>query len=308
MTNNNQKTNYLIFNVPEIDKRKWIKQNYDFCFKTLWTIQYNDFLKSEDNDLLLNKLVINSNNYIDDKKDDIEYPWLMINWLKIDFYYFWFHQIKANMTLKDLLYIYYHFLFWVDLYTYREITFDENWNNIGVNFYIINSFYKQKELKTLSDFLIEQKPAGWEEPSEKTKRLASKIESYKRTIDIYEKWKWKTVDVYEIKENDKIKKQIIITPILVQVNNQTDINSLKKIFVVNKYDDSENEEQKEKVIKTGEFFDYFIATSKRKSQEPEPEIERIKENILKLWNKNNISEKEINKGIDFVNNFLSNIL
>lgn len=306
MTNNNQKTNYLIFNVPEIDKRKWIKQSYDFCFKTLWVIQYNDFLKSEDNYLLLNKLVINSNNYVDDKKDDIEYPWLIINWLKIDFYYFWFHQIKANMILKDLLYIYYHFLFWVDLYTYREITFDENWNNIGVNFYIINSFYKQKELKTLSDFLIEQKPAGWEEPNEKTKRLSSKIESYKRTIEIYEKWKWKTVDVYEIKENDKTKKQIIITPILVQVNNQTDINSLKKILVVNKYDDSEDEEQKEKVIKTGEFFDYFIASSKRKA--PELKIEKIKEDILKLWDKNNISEKEINKGIDFVNNFLSNIL
>ncbi|MBW7954415.1 hypothetical protein H3C61_01250 [Candidatus Gracilibacteria bacterium] len=306
MTNNNQKTNYLIFNVPEIDKRKGIKQNYDFCFKTLGVIQYNDFLKSEDNYLLLNKLVINSNNYVDDKKDDIEYPGLIINGLKIDFYYFWFHQIKANMILKDLLYIYYHFLFGVDLYTYREITFDENGNNIDVNFYIINSFYKQKELKSLSDFLIEQKPAGGEEPSEKTKRLASKIESYKRTIDIYERWKGKTVDVYEIKENDKIKKQIIITPILVQVDNQTDINSLKKILVVNKYDDNEDEEQKEKVIKTGEFFDYFIASSKRKA--PELKIEKIKEDILKLGDKNNISEKEINKGIDFVNNFLSNIL
>lgn len=48
--------------------------------------------------------------------------------------------------------------------------------------------------------------------------------------------------------------------------------------------------KKKKVIKTGEFFDYFIATSKRKS--PELKMEKIKEEILKLWNKNDISEKE----------------
>lgn len=297
----------IIFNIPSINKKTWIRSDYQFNFNTPWMVDFNNFLNNQNTDKLSKEVKIESKDFLNDEKTDVVIPRFELNWVVIDFHKPWFDQIKRNITIKEFLYIYYHFIFWIELYTYIEIWTDKKTEKRIVNFELLNTFSKNKILDKIKDSLIEEKEV-YIIPEKKYKMKWSK-EQYEKTLQLWKDWEWKTVKIFHI-DNEKKDTHIYLCPIRIWTDNKRDFDNLKKIISKlspnQEYDKKEEEDKSKSILKTGEIFDYFVATSKIEAKSPENDT--IRDKLSELWKEKSLSDEEIENWINFVNKFLANIL
>lgn len=274
------------------------KIDFDFSFQVLWMTKYEDFLKDYKNKKIGNNLFIESKGYSINDPDGMFFQRFEIWWVYIDSAQWFLNFIQHNLKIKDFLYIYYLFLFWNELYFYKEIEIDDWKMVIPPKISIMNKLYKSKELKNIDKYLVKEYP------------IKTIIENKQDNNSIlFETLEWDTYDLYRIVKNMNSKKNIRFSPIKIWIIDNSEHNNIKKIFsklLPNSEYDEKEEDDNESILKSWEIFNYFVATSKRKSQTPSNE--KIKQEIFKLWKENNISDEEIERGISFVNNFLSSIL
>lgn len=289
---------------------KWISGevmgNSDINYKTLWVVQFEDFLKWYDSKKLKEKIFIKLEKYYEHDKYNIP-PMFELNWINIDFHSFWYNCVKSKLTVKTLLYLYYNYIFWIDLYAWYEYTEWESYDN--TKFYIFNSFYINRLFEWDENYIKNVKNAY--SPlkyclRENNIETLLWTEIYEKLKKYEKKWEWEKSISYE---NILKKSTINLFPILIWISDKYELDNIKKIFsklLPNSEYDEKEEDDNESILKSWEIFNYFVATSKRKSQTLSNE--KIKQEIFKLWKENNISDEEIERGISFVNNFLSSIL
>mgnify|MGYP004001610015 CR=1 FL=1 len=296
----------IIFNISSINKKTWIRSDYQFNFNTPWMIEYDNFLKNENTEKLSKELKIKIRDFWNEDNTDVILPRFELNWVIIDFYKPWFDQIKRNITIKEFLYIYYHFIFWIDLYTYIEIKNNKEKDTKEIKMEILNSFSNKEISEKINQYLIEEKVV-YEIPDKKYQRKLPK-ETYEGMFKIWQDWEWKKVNIYHI-NNEKEDTTLYICPIISKLDNDKDLIKLKK--VLSKLSPNQNysknkEENKKSILKTGEIFDYLVASSKWYTKEVEKD--KIYSEIINLWKEESISNEEIEKWIESMENFLANIL
>lgn len=288
---------------------KWVSNqgiwNADISYKTLWVVEFEDFLKWYDSENLKEKIFIKLEKYFEHDRLRVP-PMFEINWINIDFQYYWYEYVRWKITVKTFLYLYYHYIFWIDVYGVLEYIHEGN--NHYSNFYISNSFYINKMFEWNNDYVkIIENSYHDITPSliENNIKVLWWTDNYNKLRKYEEKWEGKKMITYE----KEWKINTTFYPIIIWTSDKYELDNIKKMFskiLPNSEYDEKEENNNKSILKSCEIFDYFVATSKRKSQNPNNE--KIKEEIFKLWKENSISDEEIERGISFVNIFLSSIL
>ena len=87
---------------------KWVSNqgmwNADISYKTLWVVEFEDFLKWYDSEKLKEKIFIKLEKYFEHDRLRVP-PMFEINWINIDFQYYWYECIRWKITVKTFLYL-----------------------------------------------------------------------------------------------------------------------------------------------------------------------------------------------------------
>lgn len=288
-----------------IKTMRWnIKDNNLFSFNTLFIKPHSDFIENIKNFETNKKYeVLYSNPFNQDNENELSFPQFVFDGAFIEFEYSWYNQTKVNISKNELLYLFYHYIFNIKTYTVAHFIYEENRFN-SVNFSIINEYVLNS---LIEGYDIIKEDVVYKIPTDGLKRLVSK-ESFKKHCEIWERWKWINRILYS-KTRNKKREDIFITPIVFWVENNDNIESLRKVlekFAPNQwYDKKEAEEVAELSLQKNEVFEFFTTVSKNIAN---PNYERIKKRLLDEWMSQNISSEELQKQLDVVENFLSNIL
>lgn len=297
----NDDSNSPLFPWENTELRKWHKwdfiarKDYNFSYNITWMLSYEDFLKDYEYNQIHKKINLKAN-YINKEDNSVILPKFEFNNLSIYIDKLWFWWSERSIKIKDLLYICYNYIFWVKLYTYHDLDTNEKIivDNINKDMLIENFYKKHKDVKKdLNNLLINKHKL-------KENWFESKIEKIKEELE------WFKQETYLAKNEIWY---IFLTPIILKSDNQRDFNNLKSLLtkLAPNRDYSKNDDaNKESIIKTGEIFDYFIATSKWYTKDIDEN--KIHSELLKTWKNENISEYEVKKWIEFIENFLANIL
>lgn len=296
---NIEEKNNIIFDVENKNYKKWYRRDVEFSYDCPSMASYEDFLKNDWNKTN-EKIKITASDFLNEEMTDITLPRFELNWINIDFHFPWFEQTKRSIKVKDFIYLFYNYIFWIDMYSYIEIINNEP------TFKILNSVSKMKFFEDNKIYLKEEK-LGYVIPPEEFKRRMWK-ENYEKEAKLWEDWKWKYISYFEDNQTH-IKRQFWICPIVITTDDERKVKCLKmllkKLSPNTKYSQQDNTD-KESILKTGEIFDYFIASSKRPSREIEKS--KIHDELIKLWKTEQVHDDEIDKWVKFVENFLANIL
>lgn len=161
------------------------------------------------------------------------------------------NSLHKNLTIKQLLYIYYHYLFGVAMYMVSD-TNRQSDGSIQESCCLINEYVKQKM-----------------EPSIGT--IVSKIDCWHENEDMFK-----------------------------------DFKKILKRYTPKKNYDKKEEGQWETLLRTGEIFNYLVATSKIPS--PPPSYDKIRNTLIEDGGRSGFSDEELEKQINVVRSFLSHTL
>lgn len=161
------------------------------------------------------------------------------------------NSLHKNLTVKQLLYIYYHYLFGVAMYMVSD-TKRQSDGSIYESCCLINEYVKQKM-----------------EPS--TGMIISKINCWHENEDKFKNFK-----------------------------------KIIKWYAPKKSYDKKEEDYWESILRTGEIFNYLVATSKTPS--PLPSYDKIRNTLLEDGGRSGFSNEELDRQIDVVRSFLFHTL
>lgn len=288
-----------------IKTKRWnIKDDNSFEFNTIFVEPHSNFLENLKNkDRIENYDITYTNPFNQDERNELSFPQFNFNGAFIELEFSWYNQTKLNITKKELLYLYYNFIFGIKTYTLSQFIYKDD-KFISANFSIINE-YSLNNL--IEGYEIKKEEDTYKIPHKSLKRLVSK-ESYLKHCEIWERWKWKKRIKYNKISNNK-SEDLFITPIVIWFEDSDGIQNLRKIlekFAPNQwYDKKEIEKNPELILQSGEIFEFFTTVSKN---ERNPDYERIQKRLVDEGINEGISPEELQKQLDIVENFLSNIL
>lgn len=161
------------------------------------------------------------------------------------------NSLHKNLTIRQLLYIYYHYLFGVAMYIISEKNRQPDGNTIE-HCYLINEYAKHK---------MELSPSA----------TISKVDCWHKDEDSFK----------------KLKKTL-------------------KWFAPKKSYDKKEEDNWKTILRTGEIFEYLVATSKIPS--PVPSYDTIRKAILENGGRSDFSNQELDSQMDSVRKLLTHTI
>lgn len=305
--------NILLWKIENTDNIKVIKgsndkleEKYDtelgIKFYTPYILQYEDFL-AWNNDSPINKLIeeniFNNQGIIESKKDSVIFPLFKFYDINLEFDGVWYRYTKQSFTRKDFLYVFYQFIFWIPTYTCLRKHHD------NLEFSIINKFEfdKIKEDDAVNKKRIIEQPVYHEVPDATLQKWSSSYAEMWQNA--FRRWQW------EMKyHSDNAEHQnTTIIPIKIWTDDNYNIEALRNVlekFAPNQwYDKKEVDNDSELSLQSHEIFEYFATVSKHKIN---PDYERIQKRLIEEGINEDISPEELQKQLDIVESFLSNIL
>lgn len=214
-------------------------------FETKYVIPFDDFLANIGDIDLWMKLPIPEKSIIEEWQSitykthipDYEFKWVFLD-LR------WSYWLIKSITIKHLLYIYYHHIFNIKMFSFVK----QKWL----------SYENNEEAIIYNEYITDRK-------------------------------RWYEVRCYT-KDDD----------------NTVDLRKILEKFAPNQwYDKKEAETNPELILQSGEIFEYFTSISKN---ERNPDYKRIQKRLIDEGVNDGISAEELQKQLDVVENFLSNIL